>query len=315
MTYRIFGLLLESDVPLPELRRARGVSPDLVVRLRRPARVPHAWTWIDRWNSQDGAPWLLIGRREEGYLLRFPRLADFIVPADGGAIACRPRGRPPARTVRHLLLDQVVPLALSARGHVLLHASAVSVRGGALLFAGPSGSGKSTLAFALSNKRCRLLSDDVVRLQVRDGRVLATPAYPGARLWPDVLDAVRAGTRGRQLAHYSPKRRVVSRQTIAGRSLPIARIYVLEHARAIEVRRVSARAALVELLRQVYRLDVTDAARERRHFETLAAACSAVSVRTLAYPRDFHALEEVASVVLTASDRTASGGWKRAPGS
>lgn len=315
MRYRIFGLLLDCDVPLPELGRARGRSPDLVVRLRSAVRVPRAWKWIDRWDRDDGVPWLLIGRRDEGWLLRFPRLADFIVPARQGAIACRARADLPGRTIRHLLLDQVVPLALSARGHVLLHASAVSTAGTALLFAGPSGSGKSTLAFTLTNKRCRLLADDVVRLQVAARQVLATPAYPGARLWPDVLDAFRVADRGRQLAPYSPKRRVLSRQTAGGRSLPVARIYLLERASALEVRPVSPRAALVELLKQAYRLDVTDAAMERRHFETLASACSSVPVHALAYPRDFRALEQVASAVLVSPARHVAPGWKRTAGS
>ena len=301
MTYRIFGLLLDSDIELPELPRARPSSPDLLVRLRHVARVARDWTWIDRRERPDGVPWLLIGRREDGWLLRFPRLADFTVPRSGrGAITCRRRAGVPPRTLRHLLLDQVVPLALSARGHVLLHASAVSCKGRALILAGPSGSGKSTLAFALTEQHARLLSDDVVRLEVSGERLAeATPAYPGARLWPDVLDAFRAGIRTRRLVHYSSKLRVLPPRTAGARPLPVGAVYLLERASAIGVRPISSRAALVDLLKQTYRLDVTDTATERRHFETLAAMAAAVPVRAVAYPRELARLRDVVRAVVS----------------
>jgi hypothetical protein len=305
VTYRIFGLLLDCDVPLPELPRARRRSPDITVRLGAPPRVPRDWAWIDRWDREDGVPWLRIGRRDDRWLLRFPGLADFVVTVQDGAVACRARTGVPARTIRHLLLDQVVPLALSTRGYVLLHASAVLTPQGALLFAGPSGSGKSTLAFGLAEAGCPLLSDDVVRIDVNgpERPVMATPAYPGARLWPDVLDAFRVGARGRRLAHYSPKRRVPPRTIRADRRLPVARVYLLETAPALEVREVPARDALVALLKQTYRMDVSNQAEEHRHFDTLASLCAAVPIRELAYPRAFDSLDEVVRTVM--ADRRA----------
>lgn len=301
MTYRIFGLLLDSDVPLPELRRVRRSSPDILVRLRPPARIARGWEWIDRWDRLDGGPWLRIGRREDAWLLRFSALADFVVPAHEGAITCKPAPGVPPRTLRHLLLDQAVPLALSARGHVLLHASAVSTGGGALLLAGESGSGKSTLAFALSSAGYRLLSDDVVRIvaQGLERPVLATPAYPGARLWPDVLDAFRVGARGRRLAHYSQKRRVSRRAVTSGRPVPVTCVYLLEAGSAPRICELPARAALVALLKQTYRMDAGDARLERRHFDTLATLCATVRVRRLAYPHDFDSVADVVRVVVS----------------
>ena len=115
----------------------------------------------------------------------------------------------PAATLRHLLLDQVLPLALGRMGRMAIHASAVHVPGlGAVAFAGGPGSGKSTLAAALARAGCAVLSDDCLVIAVRSGGVWAIPSYPGVRLWPDA--ASRLGYRGRLVAHYSDKVRVAT---------------------------------------------------------------------------------------------------------
>ena len=93
----------------------------------------HAWTF------PDGALWTEFHRAGGGYLLRFPNLADFQVSADGRNVTCFPVPEVSEATVRHLYLNQVLPLALSKQGHLVFHASAVEVAGGALAFVANSG--------------------------------------------------------------------------------------------------------------------------------------------------------------------------------
>ncbi|HEY6077662.1 MAG TPA: hypothetical protein VIW29_02600 [Polyangiaceae bacterium] len=56
----------------------------------------------------------------------------------------------------------------------LLHAAAVAVEGGALVFAGPSGAGKTTLALALAARGDRLLTEEIVWIG-SDGTVRGLP--------------------------------------------------------------------------------------------------------------------------------------------
>ncbi len=58
----------------------------------------------------------------------------------------------------------------------LLHqASCVAIGARALLIEGAPGSGKSSLALALIDRGARLIGDDGVRLEARQGRLFASP--------------------------------------------------------------------------------------------------------------------------------------------
>src|SRR2546425_12251788 len=125
---------------------------------------------------------MTIGRCRSGFLVRFPGLAVFLVSRDGQRVSCaRRRGTRPT-IVSHLFLAQVLPRALSQRGRLVLHASAVATQHGAVAFLGVAGQGKSTLSASFVGRSFPLLTDDGLLL-VEHGTMLAgVPSYPEIRL-------------------------------------------------------------------------------------------------------------------------------------
>ena len=205
------------------------------------------WKWVEEGGSADGPGWLAIGRCGTDWILRFPRLADFELTDEGRTVVVRPHPSLPATRCEHLLVDAVVPMALSARGHLLLHASGVAGARSAALFAGATGTGKSTLA-AWFQGPMRPFSDDAVRIFDRAGRFVAAGAYPGARLWPDAVAALGTARRTYPVAHYTEKRRVTVASEKASRA--ITAIYVMQDrpAARVTIRRCTRRAAVIEIL-------------------------------------------------------------------
>ena len=99
------------------------------------------------WDEDETEIFMSVADEGSGYRVRFPGIGDYFVSPGQGQIQCQPFSAVPAETLRHLLLDQVVPRMLGQGGELVLHASAVELDDGTgLAFVGPSGAGKSTLA-------------------------------------------------------------------------------------------------------------------------------------------------------------------------
>ena len=240
----------------------------------------HHW----RIRGTRGRPWLSIGRRQGDYVLRFPDLADFDVSAAGDRIVCRPAARLDDVTLRHLLLDQVLPLALSRSGNLVLHASAAHIPGvGCAAFVGPTGSGKSTLATALGLLGCPVLTDDCLVVEAGLAAHQAVPGYPGLRLWRDAargLGLERHATAG--VAHYTGKRRLESRVQFRSRPSPLAVLFVLGRRRRKGLptlsRALASRDRLMALAPYTHLLDVEDRRQLLHMFRGLSTLVTLVPV-------------------------------------
>jgi hypothetical protein len=298
--YTVHGWTLASEMPLPELRASRASRPSVRIETRA-ACGPGPYDWFHQWRA-GRRTCLKFARHEGGYLLRFPEMADFHVSAGGRRVRCHPRAGLPAETLRHLLIDQVLPLAIGRSRPLVLHASAVHVpRLGAVAFAGGTGQGKSTLAAALASHGCRMLSDDCVVIGGSPARPLALAGYPGVRLWRDSAAALgwRNGTR---VAHYTPKRRVAdSSVRFTPRPSPLKAIFVLDGryatGPACRTREIGAAERLVAMTRFLYLMDVEDPRQLSRAFGALATLVQRVPVVRLRVVEDRRRLGEVADAI------------------
>lgn len=299
MMYRAYGRVLESDQALPELETAAAPCADL--RLIWDARVhaPPDVRWATLWRFSDGEPWVTAARASNTHHFRFARFAEFRVSPS--LIEMAPRGRVDDSTLRHLLLDQVLPLALASQGALVLHASAVSVDGRAVLFAGRAGAGKSTLAALLARDGAPVLADDGVLLEEsQDGVLQAVPSYPGLRLFPDSSAAVHLDAPAAHLAGYTRKRRVVAASEpglFRSTPAPLGRIYVLSPGPDLAIDRVSRRDAAMAIVRHAYRADIEDPLGLRQQLDGIARCSGALDVWALTCPRDFSRAAEVARAI------------------
>jgi len=290
--YGICGATIASDVRLPQLRRATGGQVACTIASGDVEALMPA-VWFHQWRL-GRRPWLSIGRGPRGYGLRFHGLADFAVSGGGERITAAPAAHLPGDTLEHLLTDQVLPLALSRQGRLLLHASAVHLPFfGTVGFVGQTSRGKSTLAAALAARGGRIVSDDCLAIEFEDGVPYALPAYPGLRLWPGAgANALLGGAAAGRVAHYSRKRRVPRGSLpFHGRRSPLRALFLLSPRASsgplVTLRRCRPAAALLGLVRFAYLLDVEDRRDLARVFEGVSTLAAQVEVRHLRL-RDGH---------------------------
>jgi hypothetical protein len=255
------------------------------------------------WRFEDDSLYLQFFRLPGAYLLRFPGFAHYQVSADGQHVLAWPDPQVQDATLEHLYLNQVLPLALSRQGRLVLHGSAVDIDGQAVAFLGASGRGKSTLAASFAADGVHFLTDDGLLLEPSGGQLMVMPSHPSIRLWEDSEAAlVGAGTERAPAVVYTDKSRLLAGPGMAfcAEARPLNRVYFLGdgEATAPEISPMRSAEALMGFVQNSFLLDFESHAMLTRHFDDLARLTGSTLFFKLDYPRDFAALPAVRQAVV-----------------
>jgi hypothetical protein len=282
--YLFSDLILSIDSPLPELRRAHEGVPE--VRITWSSSPQEDRPTFAAWTTPSGGQWLTFADVPEGFLLTFAEHTQFFVSRDASRVDVRPAKDTPPETTRHLLLNQVLPLVLSRRGRLVLHASAISRDGRVAAFIGRSGAGKSTMAAACAAAGAAVVTDDCLVLRQHGGTWVAVPCDAGVRLWPDALNLLGwPAALGTGMAHFTDKRRVgagYASMAFERETLPLVRIFQLSRPDGVPATGpVRGRAAVIALASELFRLDVRDARESRWQFDAISALAADLPIEAL----------------------------------
>lgn len=308
MKYRVYGLVLESSEPLDELSTVELGEADAATQIS----VEHATQIPPLLENDAPAPmpeleWPVITRDTGGYRLGFEEDSEFWVSYDGRTIRSFQAAASPTPSVRHYLLDHVLPRALDLWGRNPLHATAVSTGHGVLAFLGDTGTGKSTIAAALVARGCELVSDDCLVLEHKEGSIVAIPSYPGLRLHEDVRDVLEFATGLRPVADYSPKQRVTGGVPLARDDRPLLAVYSLVRDETPDAR-ASAPAefmalgpadATMALAASAFRIDVARRDQQRQQLGFFAEVARRVPIRRCVFATDLSGVGVLADAILT----------------
>lgn len=249
--YRLFGLTVESDILLGELKPLGGRKvADVRIVLGADGPV----------NGEPG-----IDANGEALTFTVPDLARYTVTG-GAQILVEQAPHASARNVGLYLLGSAFGILLHQRGLLPLHANAIEIDGRAVAFCGASGAGKSTMAAWFHDRGHRILADDVCVIGFVDGIAMAQAGLPRLRLWRDALT-----TSGRDAADFRQSfddmdKYDVPTGEVRSEALPLGAVYRLERGEA-GIRRLSGAAAVETLIANTYRgeyLKFTGGT--RRHF-------------------------------------------------
>lgn len=183
-------------------------------------------------------------------------------------------------------------------GRFPLHASAVALDQGAILFTGQSGAGKSTHAAWFLQKGYSLVSDDVSRVNVNEqGIPLIEPAIPQMKLWDDALR--HFGEDPDQLPTVPgrlDKRRLSDSIPLVTGPLPVRAILHLVPVddEPYAFRQLQGMAAWEVIAQNIYRGFVIPAlGKVREHFAFCSQLAGAVTVFEVRRPRGQFVMDQV----------------------
>jgi len=268
----IYGFSVRTQQPFRFLRAGGGAEALEIVLAEGPQVRPEVEPLAD---------WMLQGTQYEARatLYRVDRGFEFWV-TDAGRFHIDPENRrievpdsddPLVREQR--LWGIPVMLCYLQRGDFSLHAAAVQMGSGAVLFAAPSRYGKTTLALAFHRHGYRILSEDLVCCRSENAcEVLPGPAV--VRMRTDVYDG--SPPPGMHVVAARPDRVFLGLDDDRKGSsapVPIRAIVFLREAEELRIEPVTAPVALTDVWHLNFRLATNEfRARAFRHLTRLAGA-------------------------------------------
>ena len=288
--YTAYGLAIDSQLALPEFTVVEASAEQADVHVRFGDVVEEEDQEVPR---EYGSAYITPDR------VYYRHALVGLFEMKGGNLITIQRGpQYDEEFTRMCITNLAMGVILHQRKVFTLHASAVEVDGEAVVFVGDKGAGKSTMVAALSRRKHKVITDDVLGIVTKsdEGRVRVVPGYAQVKLLPDAVEHVLNDDPEQYQRVYAatPKRvHTLAGSTIES-SIPLRTIYRLSLGDHVAVEPIPPQQAFLTLMRQAYL---------RRLIEPTAAAawytkaCSTIvngaGIYHLRRPRDFSLFPQI----------------------
>ncbi|HYH07623.1 MAG TPA: hypothetical protein VEK11_11250 [Thermoanaerobaculia bacterium] len=298
--YRVYGLALQSSMAIaglepvssgawgsgPESQAfdAGSADPDCTLVLGDVEPLPET---VDEDVTRDGDTFVFVYR--DGTRFRIEERGRRIVTAWEST----------PEDMATYLLGPILAFVLRLRGTLALHASAVRVGDGALLFAGAAGAGKSTTAAAFVARGSAMLADDVAAIDWREGVPFVRTGYPRLRLWDDSAAALYGAADALPLLTPTwAKRFADARASFAGEAARVRAITILGPRDAsTHTRPLHGAEAVMAVLARTSVPHLLDATARAEELAEIARLVDTVPVYEVRAREDLAALHEVVDII------------------
>ena len=289
-TYTAYGLNISSSLKLPELVESNFDSEDVTIRFAKLESSPLI----------SSVEYYSFAVRDEGMYLFWQEIGTILI-SEGEKIIIEPILDLDESRLRLFVLGAAMGTLLHQRGYTVLHASAVSIAGKAVIFTADKRRGKSTMAAALHHRGHHLIADDVVAIDFKLDKPIVYPAFPQLKLWPDAVSHLGKNPDDLpQLTKNLEKRDYLPKHDFVRHPLTLEQIFVLGQSSQIEIKPLLPQEIIFYLLRNTYitrfgssLLKPEDAS----YLFKLTKIAQKVSVQRLLRPNNIELLSEVARTV------------------
>jgi hypothetical protein len=328
-TYSVYGLSLQSEFPIPEMlphapAQHAAAAADVSVTLGKvpsdwfpaqaepvaaPASVGGTMAPISAQVPQPGAldgedegeSWSERRADRNETLCVFDGVGRYLIRA-GREIVIEPDPSVDFDVVRHLLLGPVLAQLLWQRDIFTLHASVLGFGPEGTrtyaAFVGVSGEGKSTTAAALEAGGHPLVCDDVAALVASPQGFVVLPAFPRIRLYADSVRSVGDDPLRHPRVHSLIDKHSKHVGEFMAEPVPLDRLYVLATGEQFAIEPLSAREAMMEVLRHTYYAhQYAPLYGFKKHLEQAARVVERVATFRLTRPKDLARLPELVGLL------------------
>lgn len=292
--YQAYGLNIRSDFPLFELIPG-GTGEDLYIQKGKvilPTFVP---TSISRQGIE-----ALFGGNSESACLRWPGIVTLLAEKGNTLTVAPDFDNIDPQFLSLFIVSEALGLILYQRGLFLLHASAVIVKEGAIVFVGTAGAGKSTTAAAFARAGHVIIADDMVAINFNaTDDAVVFPASPLVKIWSSSVAGLGYDISSLPTL-YSDSRKyfVWQQQDFLTASIPLISIYILQDSEDIKITKITGIVGFFSLLKFFpCPSGVLEGEGLLKHFYQLEKLIKKISLMRLERPRSFSVFKDLVNQV------------------
>ena len=242
--YSAYGLTIKSDFLLPELLPGVGII-NLHVQKDK-IQVPA----LEETSIKRQGVSAYFGGNDQTAYLHWPEVASFFAQ-DGKYLTVQPaKDELDSSYLNLYLLSEALGMILYQQGYILLHGSAVKVKGKAVIFAGAPGAGKSTMAAAFSRLGYPILGDDMVAMKLTpQGQVIVYPGFPQIKIWSPTVQGLKLQSETLSPLFSGSHKKLLRPQKFRPEPIPLAACFMLSRGEKLELNSLEGQKALMSLFR------------------------------------------------------------------
>jgi len=292
--YSAYGLKIKSDISMKELislKSSFNNEVDVEVKVS---------DLSEKWKEYGEKGKFIV--KDKFVIFQVENTGIFYVE-DGTTIIFSPSKGVSLGKVKLFILGSCMGIILLQRKILPLHGSVIEINGKAYAIVGDSGAGKSTLASAFIKQGYRLLSDDVIPVNISSkGKPIVNPSYPQQKLWKESLDKFNMNDKEfLPLFERETKYAIPVTEDFCNNPLPLAGIIELvsTNCKAIEFRLIEKLERFHLLYRQTFRniliprMDLV-----KWHFGISASIIENTCIYQITRPKTELTLNEIVELVL-----------------
>jgi hypothetical protein len=292
--YHVFGLTIASAIPLPALPApdsGRDIAPDVVILYgSTPAALANPRFRGARFQADAGE-----------FLLRVDGVGCYHVQ-NGDKITIMPEEGAGEDDVLVFLMGSAVGALLHQRNTLALHAAAIQVNGGSVIFTGPSGIGKSTLAAGFYRRGYPFLADDVCAVTTSGGKPAVLTGFRHLKLWADILNKMEMDKGGLRKVRWGKdlEKYFLPVDDAIAAPVPVKSVFVLETTNTdrMELTALPASKKVDPIIDNTYRLRFLQGLGGKEdHFKQCAALAAKADVYRTTRPEKGFLLKEMMDLV------------------
>ena len=286
-TYIAFGLIIESEIEIPELIISKGTA-DVQIKLDK---TPENLSEI----KQRGVKYQAT---KNEFLLEVDEIAKYYVK-NGDEIIIELLKDKADKEVNLFLLGSAFGALFIQRGLLPIHGSAVKFGDYTTIFTGLSGVGKSSIAGYFANQGFHILADDI---SVINHDLKVVPGFPSVKLWNDVLHKLEITTDSlHEIRPDIKKFKLPISENYFNQTLPLKNIVILgtKNTPGFEIEELQGIKKFNAIKNNTYRYKfVQGLEKQQEHFQILNKLLQQTTVYKITRPQSPLQLKELGDFVL-----------------